>query len=264
MRCVQARAEARVGLLGNPSDLYGGRGLGFSVEDLGVVVRLSSAEALELPEPIFEACWSLFEPLAVERGPQQAGPPHALEFESNVPFQSGLSGSSALLIAALRAWGEWYGVALSATEQAELALRAEVEVLGLRAGPLDRLVQAFGGLVAMDFADPFGARAVRPLDAELLPPLLIAWHGQPGENSGDVHAPVFARWEAGDAKIRSVMEQLGDNADAGCAALESGDLATFRACMDRNFDLRASVFPIHQADANLIGLGRAARVRVVA
>ncbi len=256
MRCVQARAEARVGLLGNPSDLYGGRGLGFSVEDLGVVVRLSSAASLELPEPIFEACWSLFEPLAAQRSPELSTVPHALDFESNVPFQSGLSGSSALLIAALRAWGEWYDVELSAAEQAELALRTEVEVLGLRAGPLDRLVQAFGGLVAMNFADPFGPQAVRPLDEELLPPLLVAWHGQPGESSGDVHEPVFARWQAGDVEVRSTMEQIALNADAGSTALEARDLPSFRACIDRNFDLRAGVFPIQPADADLIGLGR--------
>jgi len=30
MASLTARAQARVGLLGNPSDLYGGRGIGFA------------------------------------------------------------------------------------------------------------------------------------------------------------------------------------------------------------------------------------------
>ena len=83
---------------------------------------------------------------------------------------------------------------------AELAWRAENERLGIRAGPLDRLVQAHDGLLAMDFAQPFEPASLEPLSADLLPPMLLAWHGVPGQSSGDVHAPVFARWQRGDPK----------------------------------------------------------------
>ena len=86
--------------------------------------------------------------------------------------------------------------------------------------------------------------AAQRLDPGLLPPLLLAWHGEPGESSGDVHAPVFARFEAGDQQIRATMEQLAQNADAGRDALLAGDHEAFRGCVDRNFDLRAGVFPI--------------------
>ena len=48
-------------------------------------------------------------------------------------------------------------------------------MLGFRAGPLDRLVQAHDGLLAMDFSEPFAEDAVERLDPTLLPPL-FAYH----------------------------------------------------------------------------------------
>ena len=100
--------------------------------------------------------------------------------------------------------------------------------------------------------------AARRLDPALLPPMLLAWHGVPGRSSGDVHAPVFARFEAGDEQVRETMAALARNAEAGEAALLQGDGAAFRRCVDRNFELRAEVFPIEAADRELIELGRSA------
>ena len=40
MTSITATAHARIGLLGNPSDIYGGRGLGFSVADMTATVHL--------------------------------------------------------------------------------------------------------------------------------------------------------------------------------------------------------------------------------
>ena len=243
-------------MLGNPSDIYGGRGLGFSTAELGVTVTLTEARATSLPNDLLQAGWQLASRELAEAGLDPESRPFALTFESNVPFQGGLSGSSALVIAALRAWSRWFGLPLTATRIAELAFEVENEVLGIRAGPLDRLVQAHDGLLAMDFADPFAENAVERLDPALLPPLLLVWHGVPGQSSGDVHAPVFARWQAGDAEVREVMQQLADNAVVGRDALLASDHATFRSCVDRNFELRARVFPIAAADQALIELGR--------
>jgi dTDP-glucose pyrophosphorylase/galactokinase/mevalonate kinase-like predicted kinase len=257
MPSISARAQARVGLLGNPSDLYGGRGIGFAVAELGVEVTLHEADRIELPNDLLRAGWQLLAEHLRAHGIEPESRPFTLTFTSDIPFQAGLSGSSALLIAALRAWSRWFGLPLPPLRIAELAWRAENELLGIRAGPLDRLVQAHDGLLAMDFARPFAPTSLEPLSADLLPPMLLAWHGVPGQNSGDVHAPVFARWQRGDPLVRSVMHELAANADAGKQALLARDFDAFRACIDRNFDLRAQVFPIADADRDLIELGRA-------
>ena len=258
MTPLTANAHARVGLLGNPSDIYGGRGLGFSVADMTATVRLEPAAENALPNELFEAAWTVAARALAAAGVEVSARPFALTFESDIPFQGGLSGSSALVTAALRAWSRWFAAPLAARRVAELALEVENDVLGIRAGPLDRVVQAHDGLLAMDFAAPFAPAAARRLDPALLPPMLLAWHGVPGRSSGDVHAPVFARFEAGDEQVRETMAALARNAEAGEAALLQGDGAAFRRCVDRNFELRAEVFPIEAADRELIELGRSA------
>jgi glucuronokinase len=257
MERVVAHAQARVGLLGNPSDLYGGRGLGFAVAELGVEVRLESGAPLEPLEPLFGAGWtrmrSELERLSIAPGDR----PWRLTFASDIPFQSGLSGSSALLIAALRAWSNWYSAPLAPSRVAELAWRTENEDLGIRAGTLDRLVQAHGGLLAMDFARPFEPGGCKQLAPTLLPPMLLAWHGRGSTPSGDVHAPIFERFQSGDATVVGVMEAVAANADRGRAALEQGATAEFLACIDCNLELRRELFALSSADLELIALGRA-------
>ena len=243
MTPLTANAHARVGLLGNPSDIYGGRGLGFSVAGMTATVRLEPAAENALPNELFEAAWTVAARALAAAGVEVSARPFALTFESDIPFQGGLSGSSALVTAALRAWSRWFAAPLAARRVAELALEVENDVLGIRAGPLDRVVQAHDGLLAMDFAAPFTPTAARRLDPALLPPMLLAWHGVPGRSSGDVHAPVFARFEAGDEQVRETMAALARNAEAGEAALLQGDGAAFRRCVDRNFELRAEEAP---------------------
>ena len=256
MPSLHARAQARVGLLGNPSDLYAGRALGFAIAELGAVVELASSASIELPSELFEAGWRVAAELLRGEGVDPSTRPFRLTFQSDVPFQSGLSGSSALLVAAFRAWSAWFEVDVRPSQIAEAAWRSEVDELGMLAGPLDRLVQAHEGLLAMDFTDPFARTSVRRLDPAWLPPLLLAWQDRSGTRSGDVHAPVYARWRAGDQAVREVMARLASNADTGCLALETANLSRFRTCVDNNFDLRASLFEIDAADRALVELGR--------
>jgi dTDP-glucose pyrophosphorylase/galactokinase/mevalonate kinase-like predicted kinase len=253
---LSARAHARVGLLGNPSDLYGGKGLGFAVAELAATVELREGDANLVPEGILRGGWSLFEDVLRKRGIDPRSRPFAMAVSSDIPFQAGLSGSSALLIAAFRAWSRWFGIGASRLAIAELAWRTENEVLGIRAGPLDRLVQSHEGLVAMDFADPFAEGSLERIDPALLPPLLLAWHGQAGASSGDVHGPIHDRWRRGDETITRTMAALALNAVEGRDALEARSFERFRWCVDRNFDLRREVFPIAPEDEALIDLGR--------
>lgn len=253
MATLQARAHARVGLLGNPSDLYRGRGLGFAVRELGATVTLEDSGSTHIDGELLKAGWRVF---SRANGLEDATRPFRMVATTDVPFQSGLAGSSALLIAALRAWCAWFEVPLARSRIAELAWRTENDELGIRAGPLDRLVQAHEGLLAMDFEHPWRVASVERLDPALLPPLLLAWHGAPTQSSGDVHAGVFARWQAGDALVNEVTVALASNADKGRAALERRDLAAFLACIDHNLTLRQRLFTLGAEDLALVELGR--------
>jgi len=256
MQPIETAAHARVGLLGNPSDIYGGKGIGFAVQELRAMVRLLPNEERPLPGELLEAGWSVAEPAAREAGAQVRGQDFALEVETSIPLRSGLSGSSAILTAAFRAWQRWFEVSWSRARVAQLVLATEVDVLGIRAGALDRLVQSFEGFVAMDFSRPFAPNATQRLDPGLLPELLIAWSKEPGQSSGDVHGPIFERYQEGDETIRKVVRELGELADKGQRALQARDRAHLRTLIDRNFDLRAQLFEIQPVDRTMIEIGR--------
>ncbi len=254
MRRVVARAHARAGLLGNPSDVYEGRAIALSVRDFRAEVEIEPAAALRCEgEPGGAALLRA----AFGRFPEARDDRLALRFRTDVPRQVGLAGSSAIVVAALRALGEWFGVSLHPAELAERALAAEAEDLGIVAGPMDRVIQAYEGLLYMDFRPPRGAHAYRRLDPGLLPPLFVAWDPRPGESSGVAHGDVRARWLRGDPDVRAAMAVFPQLADEGLACLERRDVAGLQRLVDRNFDTRASIWPIRPRDLEMVRIGRA-------
>ena len=171
----------------------------------------------------------------------------------------GLSGSSAIVIAALRALGDWLGLELQPDQLAEAALACEVDELGITAGPMDRVIQAYEGLLAMDFAPPRAAASYRRLDPSGLPPLFLAWNPRGGAPSRRQHGDVRARWLRGDTEVRAVVAELARLADSGialhrAAAIPPGSLRLF----DENFALRARVYPVPDVDRELVSLAREA------
>lgn len=88
------------------------------------------------------------------RRPELIHEPAAMSFETNIPRQVGLSGSSAIIMAALRAFAQRSNTEWDLVELARTTLEVETQVLGWAAGPQDRVVQAFTGLLDMDFAEP--------------------------------------------------------------------------------------------------------------
>ncbi|MDA0803008.1 MAG: hypothetical protein O2819_04535 [Planctomycetota bacterium] len=251
-------AHARVGLLGNPSDIYGGAGIGFAVSELAATVTVRADERWSAPGEagqLLEAAWQAF---ARELGMLHDGalPACSLSMQTTIPMQSGLGGSSAIVIAAMRAWGMWLGTQLAPMRLAHAAWVAEHTILGTIAGPLDRLVQAHEGLCVMEFQDPFAAASLEHLPPGILPPMLLAWHREAGHPSGDVHRAVFERWEQGDAQVRRVMESLAQLAREGAGRLRAGDRPRFLECIDRNFALRTKLFDVDPRDIQLIQCAR--------
>ncbi len=238
-----ARAPARVGLLGNPSDLYGGAVLGFALDDFGATVTLRPGGG---GEPHFEgpaarllaAAWSR----VARRGIQPLPEGFTLGADTDVPRQVGLSGSSALVVAALRVLTRAHGLDWSAFELSEEALLAETEELGIVAGPQDRVLQAHGGLLFMDFQSERSPEAYRTLDPALLPPLVVAWDPEPGQDSGVTHQGVRERWLEGDPEVRTAMERAASLAREGLEALGERDAERLADLVDANFELRRALF----------------------
>lgn len=280
---IEAWAYPRVGLLGNPSDGFGGRVIAFTFADFCARVHLEPGERFavvggdgnEHRVPQVEA-WreelrrgtlregaELLAAAALRSVAHHAGPVPGfrLRFETSIPRQVGLSGSSALVIAALRVLDQHLGRSTPPLEQAEQALAAEIAELGIAAGPQDRVVQAHEGLLFMDFHAP-GRTRVERLDPGSLPPLFIAYDPEVGDSSGIVHTDVRARFDAGDVAVRAAMVRFAELATLGRSCLQQGRGADLLPLIDENFDRRRAIWSIRPRHLELVELGRAAGAAV--
>lgn len=181
-----------------------------------------------------------------------------LRFWTDIPRQSGLGGSTVLVLATLVALVRFYKLDPKLHHDyvlGELAQRAEELELGITCGYADRYVPLFGDIAYIDyrgklFHDPIKdepyctyERLGEWVDSF---PLVMCSTGV-RHDSGDVHRPMRARYleefkqfkgdyETAPFMVR-VMKKIGDTAWKGKIALLEGDLERFGGLMDENHGL---------------------------
>jgi glucuronokinase len=258
MRSAVATGPARAALAGNPSDGFGGHTLALALPAYEARVTVEAGESSDVGAALAGGGEPALLAAALRRLARLALVPESgvvLRGESGVPPEVGLGGSSALVVAALRALSEAFELALDADEIAGVALAAEVEELGIAAGPQDRVVQAHGGLVSMDFRG--GGWRMERLDPGLLPPLFVAWDRREAAHSGQYHAQLRARHAAGDRDVLSGIERLADLGRRARDALVAGDEDAFARCVDGSFDARRAMGPLEPGHVRLVERARA-------
>jgi glucuronokinase len=244
-------ASARAALAGNPSDGYGGAVVAVTLDQFQArATARAASEAVAGPDS--ELVGATVRRFARDHCPEALDV--AVEWRTSIPRGVGLGGSSAIVIATLRALCELHGASLERGELAALALAVEREELGIAAGLQDRVAQSYGGLTFMDFAPGGG---YEPLDAGLLPPLVVAWRGDTSADSGIVHGDLRSRFDAGEELVRSAMTRLGQLARDARAELVRGDHAAFAACVDASFDARREVMDLDERHVAMIERARA-------
>jgi len=279
---------ARAGLIGNPSDGYFGKTIAFSVKNFQAEVTLFPSPELRI-EPnqrdhltfrnmsdlvedirfsgyyggvrlIKAAIKKFHEYLVTHEIPHDAERNFTVRYRSTIPLRVGLEGSSAIITATMRALMEFYGVDIPKPFLPTLILRVETEELGIAAGLQDRVVQVYGGCVYMDFdrdhLEEFQYGRYEPIDPALLPPLYIAYRQKLSEGTEVVHNDLRQRWERGDPEVRRGMARFGEITDEFYRALKERDLDRMGELVNANFDLRASLCRISQANWDLINAAR--------
>ncbi len=284
---IETYAYARAGLLGNPSDGYFGKTIAFLVRNFRARVLLYPSARLEITAskadmPVFESLEDLhtstrwrgyyggiriiqalivrFMDYCREQGIELPNRNFTIEYESTIPLRLGMGGSSAIITAALRALCQYYSVDIPLPVQAKLALETETKELGVPAGPQDRVIQVYEGLVYMDFAkhlmDSRGYGEYERLEPGLLPNIYLAYRTSLSEGTEIFHTNVRERWNSGDAAVRGAMEEWASYAADGRKALLAGDVAALGKLIDANFDLRASIYTISKGNLEMIQTAR--------
>jgi glucuronokinase len=185
-----------------------------------------------------------------------------IEYESTIPLRLGMGGSSAILTAALRALCQYFDLDIPLPIQARLILEAETKEIGVPAGPQDRVIQVYEGLVFMDFQrdlmETRGYGEYESLDPALLPNLYLAYRTSLSEGTEVFHNNVRERWRTGDPEVLRAMNTWASYAERGRAALLKGDQAEFERLIDSNFDLRAQLYRLGEGNLEMVRLARSA------
>ena len=286
---IETYGYARAGLLGNPSDGYFGKTLSFAFSNFRARVLLYPSARLEIKTskadlPVWENLDDLYR-ITRWRGyyggiriiqalivrlldycRQQAielpDRNFTLEYESTVPQRLGLGGSSAIITASLRALCEYYQLEIPLPIFANLVLETETRELDVPAGLQDRVIQAYQGLVYMDFSkrlmESRGYGEYERMDHKLLPKVYVAYRTSLSEGTEVFHNNLRERWRRGDPDVLAAMETWAGYARDGRRCLLDHDHDHLRALVDANFDLRAKIYQIDPGNLEMVHTARAA------
>lgn len=268
----------RIGLLGNPSDGFGGKTISIPFKNFQAEIILWPSETLkfvpnEQDQEEFGSISSMSK--VVKRIGYYGGirliksaivtfvdycdrnnisynkdQNFTISYRSNIPRQSGLAGSSAIMTATVRALMDFWGISkkdISDAVLANIVLTAETEGLGIAAGLQDRVVQAYLKPVYMDFSKKAfeNNKGVcgdyKTMKEEEMPDLLLAWCDRPSE-SGKVHSDIKARFEKGDSEVIKAMERFAAIAEEGFKVIKAKNRGKLHLLMNENFDLRRKLY----------------------
>lgn len=266
------RALARAALAGNPSDTAGGAVLATVIPGLAAQVAVSPAERVVVGDRAWDDLPSLgaatdagdgdlvgatVAHLASSIADGRGRPPDGglrATWSTTIPRSVGLAGSSALVIAALRALAAWWDHPIDDVTGPRLALEVEVDRLGIAAGPQDRVVQWHGRTVLMDFS--MSPWTVVPVDPPAPVEVFVAWTRGGGTPSDFTHRPLRDRRD--DPSVSAAMDRLAALAREAAAALSAGDVARLGAAMDATYEERARLVDLRADHVALVEGARAA------
>lgn len=275
---IVATAPGRCGIVGNPSDMYGGSvisvttreratcriepapSLTIASDDQQSVIR--SADDLQLRGDKLDIARAVLTYFGLEA----TSPAFRLAMQTDIPMQAGMAGSTALVVAAVGALDAWFGWRLHPWAIAETARKIESRVMKVLCGYQDQHMAVFGGLNYMDFR---GKELLLQGDDEPLatvealapyaptPPLLAAHTGVP-HHSGAVHRSPRQRWLDREPLVVESYERIAQLARMAKRALLAGDWPALGALMDENHEIVSGLGGSGEANDRLIRAAREA------
>ena len=287
---ITTHAFARAGLVGNPSDGYFGKTLSFIIRDFRAAVTLWETPHFEVvPGPAdlgkfesvadfladarlhgyyggsrllraavkrFHDHWAARGVDLIEQQPQN----FSIRFDTDIPRLVGLSGSSAIVTATLRALMFFYDRQVPKGELPALTLSVERDELNIAAGLQDRVIQAYEGMVFMDFdremVQRTGNGKYEELRPPMMPPLYVAYDPARAEISDVAHRNLRGLYDAGDPEVVGAMKKFAALTDRGRAAILSGDFDALHEVTNANYDLRKAIMPIAPENQRMVDVAR--------
>lgn len=258
---IQSTAPGRCGIVGNPTDMYGGSVLSIataeraccriedapvlSVESCGQRCEIRSCDDITLQGDCLDIARAVLTYLEIDA----TSKPFHMALSTDIPMQAGMAGSTALVVAALGALNRRLHLGLHPWAIAETARKIEFRVMHVLCGFQDQHMAVFGGLNYMQFGgkemleqrDDEPLAVIEPLAPYVASIPLIAAHTGVRHNSGTVHRHPRERWLAGDPEVIDGYATIAAIAPAAKRAVLSGDWPALGALMNENHRIVAKL-----------------------
>jgi glucuronokinase len=285
---IETRAHARAGLLGNPSDGYFGKIIAVSVKNFTARAHIRESDAIRIEPPawdapvyadaedfreklrlygyyggtrLIQAAVKVFFDHFAKQGRSIRKANFTIGYDSDIPRQVGLGGSSAIIVAAMRGLMSFYEVEIPLEILPTLVLQAERQELDINAGFMDRVVEVYEGCVYMDLdrrlIEGRGYGDYESLDHRRLPPLYLAYEPQLGKVSGQRLNEIRVAYDRGDPAVIATLEKIAETAGQGREDFRRGDFSRWPALMNEAFDLRSRIQTISGANMEMVLTARA-------
>lgn len=263
-------APGRAGVIGNPTDMYGGSVLSCSIaerayvqieeagcltlETQGQTFTLQDQGDLQLRDDLFDIGRAIF---SYVRFPDLRC---HIRYRSEIPVKAGVGGSTALTVAMLYGLLEYQRIEAHKYRLAEMARYIELNFLRVVCGYQDAYMCTFGGLNYMDFQ---GKQFYREAEAELyatIEPLhgyvpelpFVLAHTGVQHSSGAVHKPIRERWLEGEREVRDAYVSIARLAREGKKALLQEDWSRLGRLMNRNHAIQRDLGGSGESNERLI------------
>ena len=275
---IVSTAPGRCGIVGNPTDMYGGSVLSITTRERARC-EIADCDALTISSGGQTAVIRHHEDLAIRRdmldicraalshfGIDPAIHRFSLSLSTDVPMRAGMAGSTALVVAAVGALDRYLGLRMDPWTMAETARRIEAGIMGVLCGFQDQHMGVFGGINFMDFAhkqelkqgDDEPLATIEALKAFVGPIPLIAAHTGIAHDSGVVHRSPRERWLAGETEVREGYSRIAYLARLAKRALLARDWQALGALMNENHEIVAKFGGSGPPNERLIAAARAA------
>lgn len=273
-RIIVATAPGRAGIIGNPSDMYGGAVISCSLPmrakvtitpdseltlvAYGKICHIRKRDDLELKKDWFDIARVVLTYLGLPERPCR------VEYETTVPIQSGLSGSTALVVALLQGLLAWQDEYPNRYQLAEKARYIEFNYLKVVCGFQDAYMCAFGGLNYLDFRSKQFDQAAeakvfasveslnsRSQETNKHLPFILATTGV-RRDSGAVHKPLGERWLEGEPAVVEGYKRISELAQLGKSAFLNSDWEQLGKLMNQNHVIQRELGGSGESNERLI------------
>lgn len=277
MDTILASAPGRAGIVGNPSDMYGGSVVSCSTCERAscvlapsdrLILRaldeeqvISSRQDLEFQKNRLDIAKAVIRWFDLDIEDAR----FSLTTRTDIPENAGLAGSTALLISVFSCVAEHLGISYSQQECAENARRVEAEVLGITCGFQDQYMAVFGGINFMDFhgkerlqesdTEPFAT--IEPLTDSIRTIPFVVAHTGIKRNSGQVHKSMRDRWLDGEADVVRGYRRVAELARMARKALIQEEWDDLGALMNENHKIQQALGASGEVNDKLIKTARA-------